>query len=266
MKYRIGDVSKMLHISDQMIRYYEKNGVIHPERSGDGQYRLYSEMDVFLLFEAMKYKEWDISILEINDMISNDYYTTLIERLGIYEKKLAEEARMRNAMLQRVARVRRKLKLSRYNVGHIAVDILPECELFFMGESQGESYDIYMMDEEMASIVYSSEYVPFFDPYVEYDGNNGTWWYLINSDLAEMLELPEHGRHRHLEEQAVLTTFIDMGDPGEFTPDKYLPLQKYAEENGYETAGPMCGVIVGRGNEGDHFRRMMQMVLPIRTL
>ena len=169
-------------------------------------------------------------------------------------------------MLQRVARVRRKLKLSRYNVGHIAVDILPECELFFMGESQGESYDIYMMDEEMAGIVYSSDYVPFFDPYVEYDGNNGTWWYLINSDLAEMLDLPEHGRHRHLEEQAVLTTFIDMGDPGEFTPDKYLPLQKYAEENGYETAGPMCGVIVGRGNEGDHFRRMMQMVLPIRTL
>ena len=73
MKYRIGDVSKMLHISDQMIRYYEKNGVIHPERSGDGQYRLYSGMDVFLLFEAIKYKEWDISIPEINDMISNAF-------------------------------------------------------------------------------------------------------------------------------------------------------------------------------------------------
>ena len=88
MKYRIGDVSKMLHISDQMIRYYEKNGVIHPERSGDGQYRLYSEMDVFLLFEAMKYKEWDISIPEINDMISNDYYTTLIELFWSKERIL----------------------------------------------------------------------------------------------------------------------------------------------------------------------------------
>lgn len=266
MKYRIGDVSKMLHISDQMIRYYEKNGVIHPERSGDGQYRLYTEMDIFLLFEAMKYKEWDISIPEINDMISNDYYSTLIERLGMYEEKLSREARHRSAMTQRVARVRRKLKLSRYNIGHIAVDILPECELFYLGESDGESYDIYNMDSEMAAVVYSSEFIPFFDPYAEYDGEHGTWWYLIHSDLAGTLELPEHGRHRHLEEQPVLTTFIDMGEIGEFTSGKYTPLQKYAEENGYEITGPLSGIIVGRGNEGDHFRRLMQVAVPIKTL
>ena len=57
MLYRIGDVSKHLNISDQMIRYYEKCGVIHPVRSGDGRYRYYSEMDIFLLFEVMKYKQ-----------------------------------------------------------------------------------------------------------------------------------------------------------------------------------------------------------------
>ncbi len=266
MKYRIGDVSKMLHISDQMIRYYEKNGVIHPERSGDGQYRLYTEMDVFLLFEAMKYKEWDISIPEINDMISNDYYNTLIEKLGVYEDHLRKETDYREAMLQRVSRVRRKLKLSRYNIGHIAVDIMPESELFYMGESQGDSYDLKGMDEDMAAVVYSREYVPFFDPYAEYEGERGSWWYLINSDLAQKLSLPRHGKHRHLEERAALTTFIDMGEPGEFTADRYSFLQEYADENGYEVTGPLSGIIIGRGNEGDHFRRMMQLTLPIRSL
>ena len=57
MGYRIGDVSKMLKISDQMIRYYEKCGLIQPKREGDGKYRTYTDMDVFLIFEAMKYKE-----------------------------------------------------------------------------------------------------------------------------------------------------------------------------------------------------------------
>lgn len=45
---RIGDVSKMLQISDQMIRYYEKKGIIHPKRSEDGKYRIYSMADVFM--------------------------------------------------------------------------------------------------------------------------------------------------------------------------------------------------------------------------
>lgn len=68
MEYKIGDVSKILNISDQMIRYYEKLGVIKPKRKGDGKYRYYDAMDVFWLYEAMKYKEWDINIAEVKDM------------------------------------------------------------------------------------------------------------------------------------------------------------------------------------------------------
>ncbi len=78
MKYKIGEVSKILNISDQMIRYYEKCGVIKPDRS-EGNYRYYTDMDIFLLFEAMKYKEWNINIADINNMVSNDYYAQLID-------------------------------------------------------------------------------------------------------------------------------------------------------------------------------------------
>ncbi|WP_326839095.1 FAD-dependent oxidoreductase [Clostridium aromativorans] len=42
----MGDVSKILDISDQMIRYYEKLGVITPKRKGDGKYRYYDAIIV----------------------------------------------------------------------------------------------------------------------------------------------------------------------------------------------------------------------------
>lgn len=266
MQYRIGDVSKILNLSDQMIRYYEKHGVIHPRRSGDGQYRYYTEMDIFLLFEAMKYKEWDISIPEINDLISNDYYQKLIGNLDAYEKKLSSEIEYKSIMKQRVASVKRKLQLSRYNRSEICVDILPACELYYMGKSYGDEYDMSQMDPRMSSVIYSPEYISFFDPYAEYEGENGTWWYIIRSDFAEALKLPVYGKHKHLDEQAVLTTFIDMGEPGEFTSEKYRPLLAYAEEKHYETAGGVSGFIVGRGNEESRFRRMMQIMIPIRSL
>ena len=87
MRYRIGDVSKMLKISDQMIRYYEKCGVIQPERSEDGKYRYYTDMDIFLLLEAMKYKELDINIADFGRMVNSRFYDLLVEKLDDYEKK-----------------------------------------------------------------------------------------------------------------------------------------------------------------------------------
>lgn len=32
MNYKIGEVSKMFNISKEMLRYYEKKGVLHPKR------------------------------------------------------------------------------------------------------------------------------------------------------------------------------------------------------------------------------------------
>lgn len=47
MEYKIGEVSKILNISKEMIRYYEKQGILKPSRKEDNNYRTYSVMDVF---------------------------------------------------------------------------------------------------------------------------------------------------------------------------------------------------------------------------
>lgn len=266
MKYRIGDVSRILGISDQMIRYYEKCGVIQPERSGDGRYRYYTDMDVFLLFEAMKYKEWDINIGDIASMISDNYYTALIQRLSAFEKKLDEEEGYRQAMKERVSWVRRRLKLSIYNTGNVWIDIMPEHCLYYLGESDGDEYEISGIDPRMAEIIYSSKYIPFFDPYVEYTGNHGTWWYIIWKDLHDRLKLPDYGNYKLVPEQTVLISSMDMGLPGEFSSDKYQHLTDYALSHGYQISGPVCGVITGRGNKDQQFQRMMQIMAPIGTL
>lgn len=55
MNYKIGEVSKMFNISKEMLRYYEKKGVLHPKRIDENNYRVYDEMDIFLLFEIVQY-------------------------------------------------------------------------------------------------------------------------------------------------------------------------------------------------------------------
>ena len=48
MEYKIGEVSKILNISKEMIRYYEKQGILKPSRKEDNNYRTFSHGCFFI--------------------------------------------------------------------------------------------------------------------------------------------------------------------------------------------------------------------------
>lgn len=73
MNYSIGEVSELLHLSRDMIRYYEKQGTIHSKRNKTNNYRYYDEMDIFWLLEAMQHKSWGINISDISKVRMNQY-------------------------------------------------------------------------------------------------------------------------------------------------------------------------------------------------
>ena len=75
MEYKIGEVSKILNISKEMIRYYEKQGILKPSRKEDNNYRTYSVMDVFLLKQPIS----PISIIVHRHNCFFKYFSSLKE-------------------------------------------------------------------------------------------------------------------------------------------------------------------------------------------
>ena len=73
MKYTIGEVANFLHLSRDMIRYYEKRGVIVSERNESNNYRTYDNMAVFELLDTIQHKNLNLSIREIEAMRHGDY-------------------------------------------------------------------------------------------------------------------------------------------------------------------------------------------------
>ena len=45
-KYKIGDVSRLFDIPAQTLRYYEEQGILHPEKSENSGYRYYDAIVV----------------------------------------------------------------------------------------------------------------------------------------------------------------------------------------------------------------------------
>ena len=88
MDYSIRDVSEILNLSREMIRYYEKNGVISPRRNDENSYRSYSIFDIFMLLDTLQYRSWGIQIKGIQDLRQEDFLQKSRQQLRLYREQL----------------------------------------------------------------------------------------------------------------------------------------------------------------------------------
>lgn len=101
---RIGEVSKLLGISVQSIRHYEKNMLINPSFiSEDNRYRYYSKDDVDKLWRIVVLKSAGFSLKEIKNISSlslDETYVVLSEQ----RRKLKDKIEMEKIALKYVER------------------------------------------------------------------------------------------------------------------------------------------------------------------
>lgn len=69
---RIGEVAERTGLSISNIRFYEKKGLIEPDRKQESKYRDYTEEDVKRLKEIILYRKMDMSIDTIYQLITKD--------------------------------------------------------------------------------------------------------------------------------------------------------------------------------------------------
>ena len=69
MQYKIGDVAKILGISPDLLRYYEKKGVVMPMKGKHNDYRYYDFWDINFLLDCLWFKNFGFSIDQIADMV-----------------------------------------------------------------------------------------------------------------------------------------------------------------------------------------------------
>lgn len=69
---RIGEVAERTGLSISNIRFYEKKGLIEPDREQESKYRDYTEEDVKRLKEIILYRKMDLPIETINQLITQE--------------------------------------------------------------------------------------------------------------------------------------------------------------------------------------------------
>ena len=104
MQYKIGDVARILGISTDLIRYYEKKGVVTPVKDKNNDYRYYDTWDINYLIGCLWFKNFGFNIDHIADMVSDFSYANLLDDIGQKTEEIEETIRHQEPFLQLLAR------------------------------------------------------------------------------------------------------------------------------------------------------------------
>lgn len=91
---RIGEVAERTGLSISNIRFYEKKGLIEPDREQESKYRDYTEEDVKRLKEIILYRKMDFSIETIHQLLVKE-----VSVQDVLEQQLSD-LREKQKMLQ----------------------------------------------------------------------------------------------------------------------------------------------------------------------
>ncbi len=92
--YKIGEISKLFKVSTDILRYYEREGLLIPEKKGENGYRFYSNRQIWKIGAIRALRNLGVGLGEIKKHLDNRSIkksSELIDfQLEVIEEKLSE--------------------------------------------------------------------------------------------------------------------------------------------------------------------------------
>jgi DNA-binding transcriptional MerR regulator len=141
LKYKIGDVSKILGISPDLVRYYEKKGVVSPVKDESNDYRYYGTRDTNFLIDCLFYKNFGFSIEETAELVRSCSMEEITRRFRQSEEVLEETIRREQLLLRRSREYRASVDDIEAHLGRCSFRQRPECIYYINRRDQQYNTD-----------------------------------------------------------------------------------------------------------------------------
>ena len=269
MRYKIGDVSRILGISTDLLRYYEKKGVVKPQKDQSNDYRYYDTWDINFLIDCLWYKRLGFGIPQVAYMVTECYHGDLMSLLDEKSDQLEGELRRQEMLLRRLREYRDTVERVKALMGETEIAMSPE-RICYLNRFNN-SYDNRPVMQKLSR--QWLEYMPFCQRYFEIpedgllgDGDDFAWGFSLTADYAEELNVPVKPPVKKLESRKCLHSAFRSSGRNAFTPRHLEYLRDYAGEHGLKVAGPAMGTLVCSVREEEHEEDMtgfFEVWLPI---
>ncbi len=251
-KYKIGDVAKILSISPDLLRYYEKKGVVKPKKDQNNDYRYYEPWDINFLIDCLWFKNFGFGIEQVAHIVSQCGYD---EVLGLMDEKQEElEASIRRQQL-----LLRRAKQYNQEVGR-AKELLGKCDIVDSPEIVRylNRYNfIYDNSRELQALSQQwLQYTPMTHRCFEIEledlvqhRDNYAWGFSLDMDYVQELKVPVEPPVVHLPSERSLHSVFTSSGKENFTVRHLNYMLDYAREHDLTLVGNargnlLCSVVV----------------------
>ncbi|MGN0660058.1 MAG: MerR family transcriptional regulator [Emergencia sp.] len=248
---KIGDFSRLSRVSVRMLRYYDENDLLKPEKTDEFTgYRYYSEKQLKTIGKIVALKEMGFGVSAIREILkSEDDHESMQRLFSVQRIQLEEEAdelQKRIRLLDTALLRLRKDETMNYNC---IVKELPEKyvasvrQIIPSYEEEGRLWHILFSESGLSGRTEGPAMAVLHD--TEYKEND--------VDVEVMIEVKGtcrdtgHVKFKVIPAQQVASTTFN-GPYSQF-PDVYAALAAWVSENGYEFCGPMMDIYHVSPNE-----------------
>ncbi|GIP36482.1 MerR family transcriptional regulator [Paenibacillus sp. J2TS4] len=127
--YRTSQLSEILGVTRDALRYYEEKGIVKPKQEEANNYRQYDFYDIYTLMVADFYKKRNLSMKEVKKLQVGseiDELGTLLEKKA---KELEETIRIKTYMLQKIKETKAFCEEVKKNLNQYSIRELPTYEV-----------------------------------------------------------------------------------------------------------------------------------------
>lgn len=243
-RYRIGKISEIMGISSEAVRYYEREGIIAPQKDNCSGYRLYTAWDLHVLIRTRMFRKYGYSLLETTQALQEEDFDVLLGGLEEKEAVLAESIRHQSHLLEQLRASKHTLADCAANVNKFRLIYSPTMVFF----NTQRSYDI--IDDKTELYRQWIDRVPYassggiFD-YPSPGEGNLRYGLIIETrhvrqsemeKIQQQIEEPDSGVEV-IPSQKCLSTYFLSGSDKELCLDMFQPAFQFMEQHGLTITG-----------------------------
>jgi Predicted transcriptional regulators len=271
LKYKISEVSKILNIPVDTLRYLETKDIVKPSKDHNNNYRFYEAWDINFLTEFKKFRSFDFSVSEVKEILHSDNLKSFTEKINGRQEYFEEKMKYYTLLKQKNEEYIKSLSNIKDNLWECSVTQHPD--IYYFTHRFNDKYETKDRFEGLFEVWL--DYFPFIETIVEMQldkiinrnsNNDYKWGFSIRKDYADAFNIPLNDKVNHIESIESVYTVICAGDKGSFSLKLLDKAIEFIQNNGYQLAGNVIGNLLARVHEPNGYCRYIEVWLPVKKI
>ncbi|MDR2247446.1 MAG: MerR family transcriptional regulator, partial [Treponema sp.] len=217
MKYKIGEVSRMLNIPVDTLRYYESKQFVSPEKDKYNNYRWYRDWDIFYLLEYKKYRSVEFSMPEIKAIVDHDTMNDFIARIEKKSRGFKERKQYYGWMEQRLKEFGEALRRAREELWQCAIVNNTGFYYILQADEEISRKNLFLEEKEFLAFLNPVIYIKLEDALKKEEKEKYLYGSALSGDWEKRLPVRINPKARYFYAEQMLHTIIRTGEEGTFS-------------------------------------------------